>query len=55
VIIPPNSSATVFLHGDEILLDDAWPAESEFAKVIYDTGGKMQIQLGSGSYKFDIK
>jgi alpha-L-rhamnosidase len=55
VTIPANSSATVFLHGDEILLDDAWPAESEFAKVIYDTGGKMQIQLGSGSYKFDIK
>jgi alpha-L-rhamnosidase len=55
ITVPPNSSATVWLKGEEILLDGESPNASDFARVISNVDKKMQIQMESGSYEFTVK
>lgn len=55
ITIPPNSSATVTIAGKEFLLDGTNPEESEFAKVIYNKEGELQLQVSSGTYAFVIQ
>ena len=55
ITIPPNSSATVWLRGENVLLDGEKIEENEHAKVISQNNGESAIQMESGSYKFNIE
>lgn len=54
VAIPPNSSATVTLHGENVLLDNKAIKECSFAKLISQELGKTMVQMESGNYEFVI-
>ena len=55
VTIPSNSSATVWLEGKVILLDNKNIEESEHAKLISEDGDRIRVQLESGKYEFTIE
>jgi alpha-L-rhamnosidase len=53
VTIPANSSATLSLLGNNILLDDEQIKQSSYATILSE-GKEMIIHLESGSYEFKI-
>ena len=55
VTIPPNSSATVWLEGKAILLDDKNIEESEHARSVSKDDDNYQLQLESGTYVFSLE
>jgi alpha-L-rhamnosidase len=54
VIIPANSTATVYLNGTDILESGKNPDENKFIEVIEREGGLYQYNLKSGSYFFTV-
>jgi alpha-L-rhamnosidase len=55
VSIPANSSATVWLKGNTVLLNNSSIEESEYADLISNEGQNFHIQLESGEYEFVIE
>ena len=54
ITIPPNCTATVWLTGRDILLEDMEIEKSKYAKIIFSNDRNIQIQMTSGTYTFDI-
>ncbi|MDZ7608370.1 MAG: family 78 glycoside hydrolase catalytic domain [Cyclobacteriaceae bacterium] len=55
VNIPPNSSATVWLHGESVLLDNKKIADSKYAKLVYQDNKDFKIQISPGNFVFEIE
>ena len=55
VVIPPNSTAELWLKGNKILEDDNELSEKSLVKLIKSANGLNRINLKSGSYLFVIK
>lgn len=55
ITIPPNSTATIWLPGKKILLDNTNIEESEFVNTVSKVGDNFKFQMNSGNYKFSIE
>ncbi len=55
ITIPPNSSATVWLHGNNVLLNGGKLDDSEYAKLVSKEAGETLVQIESGKYEFAIE
>ena len=54
ISIPPNSTATVTLHGEKVILDGQDIEKNQHATHISTSESKTQVETESGSYKFTI-
>ncbi|NJN26439.1 MAG: family 78 glycoside hydrolase catalytic domain [Cyclobacteriaceae bacterium] len=54
ITIPPNSSATLWLHGEQVLLDNKKITDSDHAQLVYQDETNFKIQMASGSFIFEI-
>lgn len=54
ITIPPNSSATVKIHGNNVLLDGDKIEDSEVVQLILQDENITKVQVVSGNYEFVI-
>ena len=55
IVVPPSSTATVWLHGKNVLLEGKTIEDSDHAELVYQDDQEYKVQLESGSYAFVVE